>query len=488
MVAGVIVFVLLLALGWIFFGSTIRSRWFPSPPPPPPPPLVVAAPIQTVTFSDGSALTISAVADSAIVHGTNSSANGGGKSRGYGNLMVTSFINDGAPVYQNFSSTPGDLLLACRLLDASGVALRPDWVQVYGNVFSENGRHEKFSGWKAMAEPGTAPVNLPDVMVQLSDGIGGWIDGSGPVCAPEDPVNRCVLAFSSWPRSTADLYFRAIRPGLPSVSWKIKNPLRKTTPAAWTPDALPKIHTDPEFELEFLGAITLPNQPNTVQPRYRFTSKVPGDNEREGLDVSYQCACVELLGALGTRSEPDQIPHQANPPPNTFHLPPDETMLRFRFTVTPSYYFPYRRDEAALLLKGKLSADGKSITLDPSIIPDTTFLSATFEHVEFSNAGSGFFTVKIEYTWNGDGLPGGQIGEALRMLKQYPVCFVGNSEISSGFGDGGINGHSSSHGRNQILMNMRWNGNAKPGDEITIGMTIPRQAREVIFTTPRPTR
>lgn len=389
MVASVIVFFILLALGWIFFGGTIRSRWFPSPPPPPPPPLVVATPIQTVTFSDGSALTISEVADSAIVHGTNSSANGGGSSRGYGDLSVTTFKNNGAPVYQNFSGAPGDLLLACRLLDASAVALRPDWFQIDGNVFSENRRHEKFSGWEAMSKTGTASVKLPDVMVQLSDSAGGWIDGSGPACAPEDPENRCVLAFSSWPRSAADLEFRAIRPGLPSVSWKMKNPLRKTTPAAWTPDALPKIHTDPEFELEFLGVTSPPDQPNTVQPRYRFTSQVPGDSEREGLDVSYQCACVELLGALGTRSKPVWVPPQDNPPPNTFHLPPDETMLRFRFTVTPSYYFPYRRDEAVLLLKGKVSADGKSIALDPSMNPGSAFVSATFEHVEFHNPGSG---------------------------------------------------------------------------------------------------
>jgi hypothetical protein len=483
--AGVVGFLLVLALGWGFFGSTIRARWFPPAPPHPPSPLVVATPIQTVTFSDGSALTISAVADSVIECGTMNGATGGGMSIGYGDLGLHTWKDKGLPVYQKFTG-PACLLLACRLLDASGMALRPYWFQVGGFLHSAAGHQEKFPGWQALAEPGAAAVKLPDVMVQLADGAGGWIDGSGPACAPNDRENRCVLAFAAWPRSAAELEFRAIRPGLQPVVCKMKNPMRSVTPAAWTPDALPKIHTDPEFDLEFLGATTPPDQPNTVQPRFRCTSKVPGDSERKGYAISYQCACVELLGALGTRSKPDLFPAQADPPPAIFHLPPDETMLRFRFTVTPSYFFPYRRAEAILLAKGRVSADGKSIALDPALKSGARGHFANFEEVAFSSAGNGSFKLKQHFAWKNPAELG-PAGAALKIPSPWPVCFIGDDETSSGLAQ--LGGGSSYSGRQSYVdMDVTWSGGLQPGDEITVGVTVPKQPREVIFTTPRPGR
>jgi hypothetical protein len=481
--AGVVGFLLVLALGWGFFGSTIRARWFPPAPPHPPSPLVVATPIQTVTFSDGSALTISAVADSVIECGTRYH---GGIGIGYGDLSLNTSPTGGAPTYLRFSGAPGNLLLACRLLNASGVALRPFRFQVGGFLLSEAAHDEKFPGWQALAEPGAAVANLPDVMVQLADGAGGWIDGSGPAGAPNDRENRCVLAFAAWPRSSAELEFRAIRPGLQPVAWKMKNPIRAVTPAAWTPDALPKIHTDPEFELEFLGATTPPDQPNIVQPRFRFTSKVPGDNERKGYAISYQCECAELLGALGTHSKPDRFSAAAEPPPAIFHLPPDETMLRFRFTVTPSYYFPYRRAEAVLLAKGRVSADGKSIALDPAVKSGERGHFASFEEVEVTSPGNGSFRLKQHFAWKNPAELG-PASAALRIPSPWPVCFIGDDETSSGLAQ--LGGGSSYSGRQGYVdMDVTWSGGLQPGDEITVGVTVPKQPREVIFTTPRPGR
>lgn len=480
MTASIVVLLLLLAYGGLFFGQALVGKWFPPLPPAPPPALVVAHPIQTVTFSDGSALTISAVADSEIVCGTTKGANDGGQGIGFNNhLDVMTYKNDGKVVYEKFSASPGTLLVACRLLDSSGIAIRPYRYHIDGSVYFRDGIRAEFPGWQAMESPIAKDAKLPDVFVQLSDGAGAWLDGSGPICAPDDPEKRGFIAFSAWPQSIAELEFRAIRPGQPSVFWKMKNTLRSTLPAAWTPDTLPKVYTAPEFELEFLGTTTPVGKPNTMQPLYRFVSRVPGDSQRQGFEISYQCACVELLGALGTRSQPNRVPSSDASPPATFQLPPDETMLRFRFVVSPSYYFPYRRDEAVILLKCKVSADGKSIALAPSKTPGDELVSANFEYVECINEGVGSFSLNVKYA---------QEGTTSKITKASPVCFIGNEEISSGYADGGINGYSNAHGRSLVQMNIRWNGRAKPGDEITVGMITPRQPSEVIFTTPRPAR
>jgi len=476
--------VLLLAVGSLFM---VARHSNPAKPAAPPPPLAVVAPIRVVTFVDGSALAISAVGETSIETGTNYRGEmSGSRSMGCGSMNVETTSVGSRPVFQKFSGAPGNLLLACRLLDAGGAPLPLRCHHVDAWVLSEMFPpiKEKFTGWQSMLEPDGIAAKLPDVFVQVSDGAGGWIDGNGLIGDPDDREYRSVLAFPVWPRSAAELEFRAVRCGQPPVSWKMAPPPHAMTPAAWVPDVLPKSQTDPEFELEFVGATIPADRPGTVRPDYRFISKVAGDTERPPDAQSYQCKCAVLLGALGTHSQPLAVPSGTGRPPRAFLLPPDEGMLRFRFVVEPYCSFPYRRGEMLPLAKGRVSADGKSIVADLSMNPGNGLQSAKFENVNSNRNGVDFFILELQFASRG--ALEHDLAAAVRLTNPQAVCYVNSADISSGFADGSVCGLSNAKGLNQVSISVKWSGSAKPGDELTIGFAPRRPQREFIFTVLRP--
>lgn len=92
------------------------------------------------------------------------------------------------------------------------------------NIYTANGKAVIFPGWDAFLNAAKDDSKMPEIIVQLSDGAGGWINGMGPYTNHEKPDFISMISFAAWPRSSAELEFRAARPGLQPLTWKMRNP------------------------------------------------------------------------------------------------------------------------------------------------------------------------------------------------------------------------------------------------------------------------
>lgn len=457
--------------------------------------LAVGTPLHTLTFDDGSSLQILNIGDGSVVEGDmsakpksslfSSHSTGSSSSGMSGNGVQASLrkvtINDGITGLQ-FESPPANLVIETRLLNWRKDPIACERI-LWGNEIRSKGNQDTdFPGWEALLTSPVGDINMPELVVQLSDGAGGWINGCGPYSSDEDREHRGMIAFPAWPRSGAELEFRAAQPGMKPVTWKMKNPSHSATPATWTAAPFPQKNSDSDYDLELKAAVKIEGS-RLIQPKFSFLSKVPGvgpqpDDGSNGYPA-LDCSCVELLGAWGTRAVETYLDLPGNHVAYGFPYPPDEKLLRFRFVISPTQAYPYPRTQALLIAKAKVAADGLIFESNPQILTGNGIMTVEFRSVKTGNEGRFYYTIKGR--WNNPAERAA--GEAaIDNNNRIPVCYVGEAKLSTGAADS--NGHSSSsNGKvTEFEYEGDWKGLLNPGDEIHLGMTTPLPTREVFFT------
>lgn len=457
--------------------------------------LAVGTPLHTLTFDDGSSLQIFNIGDGSVVDGdinpkpissmfssvSSGTSTSGMSGNGVKASLLTATISDQIVGLQ-FDSPPANLVIQTRLLwGQSPIACKHI---LWENEIRNDENRNDFPGWEAFLASPERDSSLPELVVQLSDGAGGWINGCGPYSSDEDREHRGMIAFPAWPRSGAELEFRAARPGLKPVTWKMKNPSHMASPATWTASPFPQKQTDSDYDLELKAAVKIEGS-RLIQPKFVFLSKVPGvgpqpDDGSNGYPA-LRCDCVELLGAWGTRADSMFIKQPGNHVAYGFPHPPDENLLRFRFVISPTKNYPYPRTQALLIATAKVATNGTSFESKPQIITGNGVLSVEFRDVTTGNKGR--FQYSIKGGWNNQ--TERKMGEAAignGNGSRIPICYVGGSDVKVGIVD--TRGHSiGSNGKvTEFEFEGVWEGPLKPGDEITLGMTTPLPDREVFFT------
>jgi hypothetical protein len=201
------------------------------------PPLEAGKPIKSVVFADGSSFDMYAIANAELEMGkfTLPSSFKGLQSSQTDNMGTEGFPldretkkADGVIIGRKWTSGSSNLLLACNIFDPQKYRLVPKkyvWnkeVRFYPDNFYPR---DAEPSWEAMESSAERNFYLPVIMIQLSDGAGGWITAGGPIFENERPSLPSVCVFYSWPRATKELEFRAIMPGQATVTWSLPNPL-----------------------------------------------------------------------------------------------------------------------------------------------------------------------------------------------------------------------------------------------------------------------
>ncbi len=457
--------------------------------------LLVGKPLHTLTFEDGSSLQILNIGDGSVVDGdmsakpasslfssqSSGSSTSGMSGNGVGCKLKTVTINDHITGIQ-FDSPPTNLVIEARLLNFRGDPLRCERLLWGDEIRAKGSSDSLFPGWDALLKAPENDSTMPELVVQLSDGAGGWINGHGPYSSEKDREQRGMIVFAAWPRSGAELEFRAARAGGKPVTWKMKNPSHAAAPAAWTASPLPQKQSDTDYELELQSVVKIDGV-RILQPKVSFLSKVPGEGQQ--LDYNNQplpgleCTCAELLGAWGTRAEKVYLSRPGNYVVSGFPYPPDEKILRLRFVISPTQAYPYPRSQALLIAKAKVAANGISLESAPQILTANGILSIEFHDVTTGPKGS--YKYSIKGRWNNDHER--MAGEAaIGDNDRIPVCYVGEALLSSSVADTNAHNISNSGKVTEFEYEGDWKGPLKPGDEITLGMTTALPIREVLFT------
>lgn len=482
--------VLLMLAGVVFFFiSPVSIRPSGSTPAP----LAIGTPVQTVEFDDGSSLQILKIGEGEIVDGEMnpkppismfSSHSTGIRGTGMGGRGVSCTISSATMDDQitglRFESPPANLLIQMRLLDSLKRPVESQRVLWQGEIRMKHQKDEDFPGWHAMLEAPAEDARMPEVVIQLADGTGGWIDGCGPTSMEDDREHRGMIAFTAWPRTATELEFRAARPGMEPVTWKMKNPLPASKPEPWTVSPLPQKQVESDFELELNDVVKLKGK-RMIQPKFVFRSKVPGDTQQSGRGTNgstmLDCTCQQLLGAWGSRTEEGYYKLPGNESVLGFPYPPDEEVLRFRFVIRPTEAYPYPRSGALMIATAKVAADGKAMESRPTILTGHGILSVEYHQVTTGDEGGFQYTIKGRWNSRAEMSAGkAALGE------RVPVCFVGELDVSTGTAHTSGRSSSGSGDVTRFEREGRWDGPLHPGDEITLGMTDPLPVREVFFT------
>ncbi|MCU0782103.1 MAG: hypothetical protein MUF04_13530 [Akkermansiaceae bacterium] len=152
-IAGLVVVLALGAGGWWFWGKrVVASR--------PPKPLAVPTAVANARFADGSSLAIFDISDAAITTGIFTSPPGyQGASRGGGHTVsgtdgveatVDTFVCGGVLVGQKWQGGPGNLIVTCRTMDASGRAIEPMLLVWSGQLREPGGVPADSVSWESM--------------------------------------------------------------------------------------------------------------------------------------------------------------------------------------------------------------------------------------------------------------------------------------------------------------------------------------------------
>jgi hypothetical protein len=478
--------------------------------PPPPPPLTLSQPIKTIAFADGSALEIFQLGEAELQMGTLtappaffgevSAQDTGRGSTNFGLDLETAEF-DGNFSGIKWSSPPANLLVACRFLDSAGMSQIPKSHFWNGQQVTNRGRHrDSKPTWEEMISGSPSDKDLPPLMVQISDGQDRWITASGPTGSGDNALDLCALLFGTWPRSPETLTFRAVRPGQASVTWTLPNPKYPVTPAAWTPDSLPKTVSGPEFDLTFQGMHQVDRFEGLLAVDYRFNTTVLGDAERSPYFQSLQAQCVELQGALGTRTPRRTFVGEGGEIIHGFETTPDESLFRFRFEVRPSPVYPYHRRDAVELVSAIVSKDGKSMKPASNSLHSYGLQSVGVLPVE----GESGWDWSLKFEWR-SAKDAQRAKHDLLLDGGIPVCFLDDAARSTGSAMvWDLSASSSGEGSDESFT-IRWDGipaivraensseetadadyeTPKPGTRVTLGLVTPHPTEGFFFVTSR---
>lgn len=142
-----------------------------------------------------------------------------------------------------------NLLLETRCLNHDSKPLHVRRVHVAGKVIGSGVLEDvEFLDSAAMAKAGDNVSELPEIVVQIADGQGGWITGDGPIAVEDDSEGRGCVSFPIWPRQLSTLTFRVLRPGAAVVEMHLSNP-KPAQLMNWLCDARAARRDEADFSL-----------------------------------------------------------------------------------------------------------------------------------------------------------------------------------------------------------------------------------------------
>jgi hypothetical protein len=184
------------------------------------------------------------------------------------------------------------------------------------------------------------------LLIEVEDGAGGWLPLMGPVFA--DTEDAHALAFrSSFPRSSAALRLRFLRPGHIPLEATLQNPGFQSTFPKLEPESIParRASSRLHFDLESLNAKRVAGERFQFHPRYLITKRPPFSEVRYLHDL-----CVE-------DAQENRILYS-----DGYTLLPGHHIarLRYRLSPTPSTY-PWQESEVTFIAEGRWDEGGKRV-------------------------------------------------------------------------------------------------------------------------------
>lgn len=468
-------------IGWTIFSKGSGLRFLGNHPP-----LALPSPVVSAGFPDGAKLEVLQTGVSRIEDGIYARSSGMGSwsssthSFGSGTVNRTLSKSNKQLVGLKFEATGPFLLLETRFVLSSGqaaVLARGFHEGAIRGLTDGRGKKSPFPGSTAMRAPGADPDDFPDVLVQLSDGNGGWITGEGPLPQDEDPEARSVIWFKSWPRALPVLEFRALRPGMEPVTFRIPNPSPPRPDPGWKADPLPVRfdHRDFTLTLKKLWQQDRLEQWPLTGASLEFTSKLdkPGKPPE-----TLRYDLVGMEDAEGNLAPKEIFELEDGSSVSGCALPPRKGPFRVHARVTRTDSYPLPITACTILTEGRVAADGMSLELSPptwrlgvkSITADR--VSPTGFHLKIMGE---FDTAKLPEIE----APHGKISE-----WQLAV-FLDEDPESSGRTSSGGSGMNQSGGSGSFGYEATWNGALKPGQRVRIGVTSDPKPTDVFFTVER---
>jgi hypothetical protein len=457
-------------------------------------PLPVRTAIASAEFSNGDRLDVLLHGEGSITDGLTSapmsfwkSHSSGSSSSAFADASVKTFTIDSVLSGIQFSTdNSGNLLLELRLVDSFGDPLKAERCLKNGEIMSASGPRTNRPKWTAgaaatMTQPDADATKWPEFVVQLNDGAGGWITGTGPMVVDSDLEHRCGMMFQGWPRTSDPLVFRALRPGVPPVEFQVPNPAPAGLPAAWTVSPFPRTHKNPDFTLtlKHVHQIQVPDRGRFLAPSHDFQSRFPNDNAGNHRNDKLNCEFIDIEGALGSRGRAAWL-EMDNGIVSAAAVPPDESLFRARYRVERLSAFPRPLAGTEIIAEVEVGTDGKTLT--------TTWQSSShgFKTLTLgalgAKRGQQAFDIEVEFEWKSPSARSAADAVFGSWDELIPVVFIdGNSESE---GSGGFSGQSSSSGglHSSISLNGDWFGTLKPKQKIRIGLTQSLPPTEILFT------
>lgn len=321
-------------------------------------------PIATGTFTDGSKIELLQVTTGRIQHAvhqptvmhrdqTRSFAANGNPGVSTQTNMVTHEV-DGIGME---TLLPDPLLIEFRWTNPAGVLLRPERVQNQSWVvrtMGSSGSLEQCPSAQDMMAMVAKEEDCPEILVQMADGQGGWLNVDGPVVSPEDPHALCFGIMAAWPRSQAELKLRFIIYGKPPLEFTVPNPrVVAVTPSAEKPAALPAEFKHPEFAVRLRKVESFPIRENfpLVSPEVHF-------EDQRGKGWFWHWKLTEAEDESGNRVFIDAAYRRRGEIAEGFLLSPVGNLVRIRGQVHPTSAYPRKVSECTIVGEGVLDPSG----------------------------------------------------------------------------------------------------------------------------------
>lgn len=442
-------------------------------------------PIEVLHFDDGSTVEILAIEKGSWELGNVSPTGSiwGGSTGSSGTswasaFSLTDYEQDGELCGLSFKLPGEPLLLGVRLLDAYDAAVAPQRRISGGEMTNADGWDGKsFPGVAEMTDPGADPNEFPELVVEMSDGTGGWIRGDGPAIIDTDPEVRGAIRFLGWSRKAAKLSFRAIRPGVPPVEFDLPNPRPASKPPAWHPKPLPQTFAQVEWDLE-LQAVRethLPSRGRLLIPKLELRSKASGGLPDK---PAYALVTTHLNGAHGSSTQAASPYRDSTSEPGHF-IAADEDSFELIAEVVRTGAYPHARSEALIVGSGTVAADGESVT--GIHLNGAYHLKAWTMHRETKGFDGPHWKVHLEGYWPDED---SRLKDE-RLLTDYQsikaVFFVDGAPLSRGeverLGGGMRAAGVDTHWDQEI----RWHAAPPAGAKIELGLVPEPRLEQAVF-------
>lgn len=323
---------------------------------------LLPAPIAVQTFKDGSRIELLQVVRGKIEHGTLNPTThghtGGTYTYGLHGRPVTKWVRSlgsGELIGHGFDSDFLDPLLVEFFWKApDGTPKLPSLVYSDGRVdrigLSGSGPAFKLRSCvkaQEMMSATTSGIGVPDLLVQLSDGQGGWINGEGPAVEGKEPLGLSAVYFPMWARNVAELRLRYVSCGQPAVEFTVANPAYVASRLSLgTPVALPARLANPEFEvvLEKMEMETREEGYPTLTP-YIHLHAAKGDG------WYWKWTTKELTDEWGNKGCQRFLDEG-------FCLPTGSEKILIRGEATPTRAYPRKVSECMLVGEGVIDPSG----------------------------------------------------------------------------------------------------------------------------------